>query len=73
MYLRLSLRRCKVAIPRGTGRSYSIRWRSGMRVTDGTKVTDGRKDERTDGRTGGQEDERTEGRMDGKTERIAQV
>ena len=44
---------CKVAIPRGTGRSYGIRWRSGMRVTDGTKVMDGRKDERTDGRMEG--------------------
>ena len=32
---------CKVAILRGTRRSYGIRWRSGMRVTDGTKVTDG--------------------------------
>ena len=32
---------CKVTIPRGTGQSYGIRWRSGMRVTDGTKVTDG--------------------------------
>ena len=60
---------CKVAIPRETGRSYGIRWRSGMRVTDGTKVVDGRKDERTEGWKG----ERTEGRTDGKTERIAQV
>ena len=34
----------KVVIPRGTGRSYGIRWRSEMRVTDETKVTDGRKD-----------------------------
>ena len=54
-----------MAIPRGTGRSYGIRWRSGMRVTDETKVTDGRKDEQTDGRT--------EERMDGKAERIALV
>ena len=41
-----------------------------MRVTDGTKVMDGRKDERTDE---GRKDERMEGRRDGKTERIAQV
>ena len=39
------LEECKVAIPRGTGRSYAICWRSGMRVTGETKVTDGRKDE----------------------------
>ena len=44
---------CKVAIPGGTGRSYGIRWRSGMRVTDETKVTDRQKNERTDGRTEG--------------------
>ena len=36
-----------------------------MRVTDGTKVTDGRKDERTDGRTGGRTDGMTNGRKDG--------
>ena len=48
-----SVRDCKVAIPRETGRSYGIRWGSGMRVSGETKVTDGRKDERTDGRTGG--------------------
>ena len=34
---------CKVVIPRGTGRSYGIRWRSEMRVTDETKG-DGRTD-----------------------------
>ena len=50
---RLELELCKVAIPRGTGRSYGIRWMLGMRVTDGTKVTDGQKDERTDGRMEG--------------------
>ena len=33
---------CKVVIPRGTGQSYGIHWRSEMRVTDETKVTDGR-------------------------------
>ena len=37
---------CKVVIPRGTGRSYGIRWRSEMQVTDETKG-----DGRTDGRT----------------------
>ena len=37
---------CKVVIPRGTGRSYGIRWKSEMRVTDETKG-----DGRTDGRT----------------------
>ena len=41
-----------------------------MRVTDGTKVMDGRK---TNKRSEGWKGERTEGRMDGKTERIAQV
>ena len=41
--------RCKVVIPRGTGRSYSIRWRSEMRVTDETKVTDGLMSGRKDG------------------------
>ena len=60
-----TLLNCKVAIPRGTGRSYGIRWRSGMRVTDGTKVTDGRKDERTDGRMEGWTDGRANGRKDG--------
>ena len=37
---------CKVAIPRGMGRSYGIRWRSEMRITAETKG-----DGRTDGRT----------------------
>ena len=37
---------CKVGIWGGTGRSYGIRWRSDMRVTDERRVTDGR----TDGR-----------------------
>ena len=32
----------KVVIPRGTGQSYGIRLGSEMRVTDETKVTDGR-------------------------------
>ena len=57
----------KVAIPRGTGRSYGIHWRSGMRATDETKVTDEKTNERTEGR----KDERTEGQTDGRTERIA--
>ena len=35
-------------IQRGTGRSYGIRWRSEMRVTDETKG-DGRTDGRNDG------------------------
>ena len=35
---------CKVMIPRWTGQSYGIRWRSEMWVTDETKVTDGRTD-----------------------------
>ena len=74
MTLRMNLKpledNYKVTIPRGTGRSYGIRWRSGMRVTGGTKVMDGQKDERTDG---GWKGERTERRTDGKTGRIAQV
>ena len=39
---------CYVVIPRGTGRSYGIRWRSEMRVTDEAKG-DGRTDGRKDG------------------------
>ena len=42
-----------MVIPRGTGRSYGIRWGSGMRVTDETKVTDGREDGRMNGRKDG--------------------
>ena len=41
---------CKVVIPRGTGRSYGIRWRSEMQVTDETKG-DGRTDGWKDGRS----------------------
>ena len=55
-------------IPRGTGRSYGIRWGLETRVRDeamGDGWTDGWTDGWADGWTEGRKDGRTEGRKDG--------